>query len=410
MKHLLAILSLLTAMTLGANAQQAYLGTWHGKLTAGEMSITIGLNLTEGPDGTLACTMDSPDQGAKGIKAEASMNGLSLEVKIPILGAGYKGFLMNNKIIGTFSQMGQEVPLVFEKGEEVLIRTQIPQPPFPYKEEEVTFCNKAAGATLAGTLLIPDSPAPGDPVVIMVTGSGQEDRNEEVYDHKPFLVIADYLARNGIASLRYDDRNFGESRGGDVANATTPDFRDDAKAGVEYLKARGGFGKIGVLGHSEGGSIAFMLGAAAEVDFIISLAGVGVKGDEALTAQANRILELQGTPQRYSIADFRSTVKAQQSPWLNWFIDYDPLPDIQACNCPVLAINGDRDTQVIASLNLSSIKANLPQNPKNQFREYPGLNHLFQHCNTGAPTEYRAIEETCSPEVLKDIAEWIKQL
>lgn len=397
-------------VSIQLSAQEAFLGSWSGKLTAGQTTLTLVINLTPGQDGALECTMDSPDQGAKGIKATAEISNLgSLEVNVASLGASYKGILMGNSLIGTFRQLGQEFPLTLTKGVEQLKRSQVPSAPFPYTEEEVTFTNENAGATLAGTLVIPENAAPGSPVVIFVTGSGQEDRNEEIYDHKPFLILADYLARHGIASLRYDDRNFGASRGGNVKDATTNDFAEDAEAGIRFLKESGCFGKLGVIGHSEGGNIAFLLGATGEVDFIISLAGVGVKGDEALMAQANRVFELQGSDQRYTLQSFRSTVLAQNNAWLSWFINYDPSQDIKNCRCPVMAVNGDKDCQVISAINLPGIKANLPDNPSNVIKEYPGLNHLFQHCDTGLPTEYRQIEETFSTEVMSDISDWIIQ-
>ena len=282
--------------------------------------------------------------------------------------------------------------------------------PFPYKTEEVTFTNATDKATLVGTLSYPTDYKKGKtPVVLMVTGSGQENRDEEVFGHKPFLVIADYLARHGVASLRYDDRGFGKSTGGDVKHATTADFARDAASGIEFLRTLKCFGKVGVLGHSEGGSIAFMLGAKGKVDFVISMAGIGVRGDTALTAQANRLLELSGQPMRLSTLQYHVNAYMKKSPWLNFFMDYDPSGDISKTLCSVMAINGERDVQVISSLNLIGIKGHLTENPKNFVKEYPALNHLFQHCTTGNVSEYRMIEETISPEVLEDIARFIKQ-
>lgn len=413
MKKMLSFLlaAVFLSLSLTATAQEAFLGSWSGKLSAGPVTLTIVINLSSGPDGALVCTMDSPDQSAKGIKATASIaNSVSLEVNVASLGASYKGILFGDSLVGTFSQLGQELPLTLKKGIEKLNRPQNPSAPFPYSEEEVTFTNEKAGATLAGTLITPLTPAEGNPVVLFVSGSGLEDRNEEIYEHKPFLVIADFLARNGIASLRYDDRCFGASSGGDVSKATTLDFMEDSRAGIAFLKSKGSFGNIGVIGHSEGGSIAFMLGAEGAVDYAVSLAGVGVKGDEALMAQSNRVLELQGSDQRYTLQDFRSTVLSQGNAWLSWFINYDPSDDIKRCKCPVFALNGDKDCQVISSINLTGIRSNLPDNPATVIKEYPGLNHLFQHCQTGLPTEYRSIEETISPEVLGDIAAFIHKL
>ena len=297
-----------------------------------------------------------------------------------------------------------------KRGEEKLNRPQNPVAPYPYKTEEVAFKNVADGATLVGTLSYPVGYKKGKtPVVLMVTGSGQENRDEEIFDHKPFLVIADYLARHGVATLRYDDRGFGKSTGGDVGHATTLDFMRDAASGIDFLRASKQFSRVGILGHSEGGSIAFMLGAKGKVDFVISMAGVGVKGDTALTAQANKILELTGQSMRFSTHQYRMNAIIKRSPWLNFFIDYDPSADISKTLCPVMAINGSRDIQVISSLNLAGIKAHLKPNPKNIIKEYPSLNHLFQHCKTGNVLEYRMIEETISPEVLEDIVRFIKQ-
>ena len=305
---------------------------------------------------------------------------------------------------------GATFPLTLKRGEETLKRPQNPVEPFPYKTEEVTFTNATDKATLVGTLSYPTDYKKGKtPVVLMVTGSGQENRDEEVFGHKPFLVIADYLARHGVASLRYDDRGFGKSIGGDVKHATTADFARDAASGIEFLRTLKCFSKVGVLGHSEGGSIAFMLGAKGKVDFVISMAGIGVRGDTALTAQANRLLELSGQPMRLSTLQYHVNAYMKKSPWLNFFMDYDPSGDITKTLCPVMAINGERDVQVISSLNLIGIKGHLTENPKNFVKEYPALNHLFQHCTTGNVSEYRMIEETISPEVLEDIVRFIKQ-
>jgi hypothetical protein len=245
-------------------------------------------------------------------------------------------------------------------------------------------------------------------VVLFVSGSGQQNRDEELMNHKPFLVIADYLARQGIATLRYDDRATGKSVGGDVKNATTADFMRDAAAGIAFLRSKNAFGKVGIMGHSEGGSIAFMLGGRQQVDFIVSLAGPAVKGDTLLAAQSNRILQLSGQPATMTVEKYRQTAASASLPWLDWFNDYDPSGDIRQISCPVFALNGDRDCQVISTLCLPALKQLLPASKKHLIKEYPGLNHLFQHCTTGLPDEYAQIEETVSPEVLQDIATWIK--
>ena len=394
----------------GAFAQKPIEGDWMGKLNLGPQSLTIVLHVNCNAQGEVKCTLDSPDQGVKGIAVETDYcSSDSISVSIASLALSFQGKLKGDEIVGTFTQ-GQSFPLVLKRGEEKLNRPQNPVAPYPYKTEEVAFKNVADGATLVGTLSYPIGYKKGQtPVVLMVTGSGQENRDEEIFDHKPFLVIADYLARHGVATLRYDDRGFGKSTGGDVEHATTLDFMRDAASGVDFLRTSKQFGKVGILGHSEGGSIAFMLGAKGKVDFVISMAGIGVKGDTALTAQANKILELTGQSMRFSTHQYRMNAIIERSPWLNFFIDYDPSGDISKTLCPVMAINGSRDVQVIPSLNLMGIKAHLKPNSKNIIKEYPSLNHLFQHCKTGNVLEYRMIEETISPEVLEDIVRFIKQ-
>ena len=395
-------------------------GSWSGKLGTGRTELTIVFNFSTDADGAFTVTMDSPDQGAEGIAAKLDKDALpALSINIPSVFAAYSGMLYRGQIMGTFSQGGMSLPLTLTKGELVLDRPQTPQPPFPYNTEEVRFFNAAAGATLAGTLSWPegcDLSIAGCsseitrrlPVaVVMVSGSGLQNRDEEIFGHRPFLVIADWLARHGVASLRYDDRGFGESAGGELESATTEDFMQDALAAVEFLRNSGRFSKIGVIGHSEGASIAFMLGARGAVDFVISLAGLGVRGDKALTAQVNRIMELSGQTGTVSEEIYRQNARLEGNAWLNWFIDYDPTDDIASTVCPVMAVNGSKDCQIISSLNLEAIRAKLPQDSRNLVKEYDSLNHLFQHCTTGAVTEYRSIEETVSPELLSDLAGWI---
>lgn len=409
MKKTLLLLCFLCSF-FSVSAQHAMDGVWTGKLNVGPQTLTLVLHVAHEASGNAVCSLDSPDQGAMNIPVKSDYCSVdSISVSLEQLGLSYQGRLKGDEIVGTFTQ-GATFPLTLKRGEETLKRPQNPVEPFPYKTEEVTFTNATDKATLAGTLSYPTDYKKGKtPVVLMVTGSGQENRDEEVFGHKPFLVIADYLARHGVASLRYDDRGFGKSTGGDVKHATTADFARDAASGIEFLRTLKCFSKVGVLGHSEGGSIAFMLGAKGKVDFVISMAGIGVRGDTALTAQANRLLELSGQPMRLSTLQYRVNAYIKKSPWLNFFMDYDPSGDITKTLCPVMAINGERDVQVISSLNLIGIKGHLTENPKNFVKEYPALNHLFQHCTTGNVSEYRMIEETISPEVLEDIVRFIKQ-
>ena len=396
-----------------ASKTTALLGTWTGKLNVGATSLTLVFHF-EQTDDHVVCTMDSPDQGAKGIGVYKNyLSEDSVSLSVITLGVNYRAKLKDGQLDGTFVQNGLRLPLVLKKGELERRRPQMPAAPYPYQTEDITFMNQADNATLSGTLTYPvgyeTMKEKEVPVVIMVSGSGLQNRDEELFDHKPFLVLADHLARHGIASLRYDDRAFGKSEGGDRIHkdATTLDYKRDAEAGIQHLRSLKKFGKVGVIGHSEGGNIAFMLGADKKVDFVVSMAGVGVKVDTALTAQANKIMELQGQPTRLNVEQYRQNVQALHSPWMDWFIDYDPTADIAEVKCPVMAINGDKDCQVISSLNLPSIRQLLQKNKHVLVKEYPSLNHLFQHCQTGLPTEYGNIEETISPEVLTDIVEWI---
>ena len=405
------LLLLLSVTSYGATAGNIE-GTWHGTLKLNAMKLSIVMHFSDN-----ACTLDSPDQGAKGIKGEVrEITAEKVDVAFPTLNATYTGVLKDGKIEGTFTQMGYKLPLVLEEGQPVRIRPQTPQPPFPYQTEEVSFVNMEDSASLAGTLTYPVgyNSKRKVPVVIMVTGSGLQNRDEELFEHKPFLVIADFLARNGIASLRYDDRGAGLSTG-DIENVTTEGFCRDAAAGIAFLRKTGHFSKIGVLGHSEGGSIAFMLAAQKKCDFIVSMAGPGLRGDSIIVEQTNELLRQQGQPATMTVRQMRLTMLLQKTnPWYDYFVDFDPAPVIKQIKCPALLLNGDKDSQVMAASNIPVIRALLSDNEKHQLPDnqvikvYPGLNHLFQHCTTGMPAEYGSIEETISEEVLHDIAEWIK--
>lgn len=405
------LLLLLSVTSYGATAGNIK-GIWHGTLKLNAMKLSIVMHFSDN-----ACTLDSPDQGAKGIKGEVrEITAEKVDVAFPTLNATYTGMLKDGKIEGTFTQMGYKLPLVLEEGQPVRIRPQTPQPPFPYQTEEVSFVNTEDSASLAGTLTYPVgyNSKRKVPVVIMVTGSGLQNRDEELFEHKPFLVIADFLARNGIASLRYDDRGAGLSTG-DIENVTTEGFCRDAAAGIAFLRKTGHFSKIGVLGHSEGGSIAFMLAAQKKCDFIVSMAGPGLRGDSIIVEQTNELLRQQGQPATMTVRQMRLTMLLQKTnPWYDYFVDFDPAPVIKQIKCPALLLNGDKDSQVMAASNIPVIRALLSDNEKHQLPDnqvikvYPGLNHLFQHCTTGMPAEYGSIEETISEEVLHDIAEWIK--
>lgn len=352
-------------------------------------------------------------QGAEGIKTEVNvLTADSINITVPDIAATYAGRVTKDVITGCFTQMGMPFKLDLKRGGVMMNRPQTPQPPLGYTTQEVSFENKAAGAVLSGTLTWPegyDGKKPV-PVVIMVSGSGLQNRDEEVFGHKPFLVLADRLARNGIASLRYDDRGTGKSTG-DASKATTSDFMKDAAAGLELLRSmEGKFSRVGVIGHSEGGLIAFMLAADGMTDFIVSMAGTGVKGDTIIAGQSNDALRRTGRPANVTATDIRKQAETGGNAWLRYFVDYDPADVIASTTCPVMALNGTMDTQVRPRLNLDRIKSLLPHNAKNSIKEYNGLNHLFQHCTTGFADEYGTIEETMSEDVMKDIAGWINSL
>lgn len=427
MKYIFTIFAAAALYVFGAYAQT---GTWSGKLDVQGKKLSLVFHLDdENP------TMDSPDQGVKGIPIQIEREGFgALHITIPSLAASYEGKFMIKQIVGTFSQMGLSLPLILSPGEEKLKRPQTPQGPFPYTTEEVTFMN--GDVVLNGTLVLPEGYSHTTPVLIMVTGSGQQNRDEELFEHKPFAVIADALARAGIATLRYDDRTF-SGYAGNINNCTTEDFKNDALAGINLLRKR--FDKVGVIGHSEGGTIALMLASEKNADFIVSLAGMVVSGAETLVSQ-NRIaladagIEADGI-ENYCDAlmevfmanvngdsmpnienhdlplalkqNLRAVQHQIQMPYMKHFLALDMRPLLSRITCPVLALNGTKDIQVEHGTNLSALRNGLPANEKNSIESIDGVNHLFQHCNTGAVSEYREIEETISPAVIETIIEWI---
>lgn len=406
-------LSVLYALLLSITAfAQNFTDSWTGIISAGESSLHIVFNISQDAEGNTVCTMDSPDQSVKGIPAQIVFESSdSISIRISNLGIEYNGKFNGDMICGVYSQLGLELDLDLKNEQIVYYRPQNPLPPYPYTTEEIEFVNDEANATLSGTITYPVGYVQGKkvPVVVMVTGSGPQNRDSEIYEHKPFLIIADYLARNGYATLRYDDRCVGKSTGRFQAE-TTKEVAKDAALAVKYLRDTKKFSKIGVLGHSEGGNVAFMLGADKLIDFAITMAGVGVQGDECLYQQGIAIAKQSGQEYQLTKEQLRKYLIGTMSPWYEFFLDYDPASDISKTTCPVLVMNGEKDLQVIASSNVEAIKGNLPKNKKSQVKIYPGLNHLFQECTTGLPTEYINIEQTISPIVLEDIAAWLKQL
>jgi uncharacterized protein len=465
-----ALLVVLAAPLVSAPADVS--GTWLGTLEAQGMKLRIVFKVDAKTDGTLAATLSSPDQGpgtypCSSVKWE--QNRLTIEIeKLTVVcsgemqdaGATWKA---------TFSQGGQSFPLVFKrvKDDDAALaasvpkaRPQDPQKPYPYREEDVVCRNALAGFDLAGTLTLPQGAGPF-PAVVLITGSGAQDRNEEIFNHRPFLVLADYLTRRGIAVLRLDDRGVGKSGGKDLAAvSTTLDFVGDIAAAVAFLRTRGDIAqdKIGLCGHSEGGCIGPMLAAQDKgIAFVVMMAGLGTSGVECLLAQEARGMELEGTPAaeiklltevnadmykavnaepdnekalqkmraifaavkpklsektRAEAESGMSGVAVMTKPWFRYFLKYDPAPYLQKVACPVLVLNGGKDCQVIATDNLPAVEKWLKKggNTRYTVKLFPEMNHLFQSCKTGAVSEYLQIDETVAPIVLQTIGDWITGL
>lgn len=428
MKALRTLTSVVFAMmAFAANAQE---GSWNGELNVMGNKVPLVFNFS-----TNGCTIDSPSQGVNGIQAEKTVkDDGTIKVKVGMIGATFEGKMTDGEIKGTYVQNGFPLPLTLKPGKQVVKRPQTPVPPFPYKEEAVSFTN--AQYTFNGTLTLPENYSKNTPVVLMVTGSGQQNRDEELFSHKPFAVIADALARQGIASLRYDDRGWGD-KSVNFADFTTDDFRQDAAAALPLLRKR--FNKVGILGHSEGGTIAMMLAAEGKADFIVSLAGMAISGKETLIMQNRQAMSAIGLPKETvdsycnsiskaldEIASGKKaseinindvpvvlkpiTTKALQqadTPYIRHFLTIDVGKQLPKIKCPVLALNGTKDTQVDCDANTTRIEKGLA-NCKHSIKKIDGVNHLFQHCNTGIVTEYQQIEETIAPEVLQEVAKWIK--
>lgn len=452
---LLIVIGLSCSSALSA---QDISGTWNGKLTVPTGTLTIVFHINPTGQGEYTATLDSPDQGATNIKTQmTTFKDSILTIQIPLINASYKGKLSNDhSITGTFTQ-GIPIPLNLKKGEASKPnRPQEPQPPFPYKTEEVSVKNEPDGITLAGTLTLPQK-GTKFPAVVLVTGSGAQNRDEEIMGHKPFFVIADYLTRNGIAVLRCDDRGTAASQG-NHATATNEDFAKDTEAALNYLRNRKEINakKVGIIGHSCGGTIAFIVAAKdPSVAFVVSMAGAAVQGDSLILKQVELISKSQGMPdaiwptmkpvlrERYALlqqtdktpaelqkelyADVTKTMSPEQlkdlntvkqlsaqinsmtSPWYLHFMRYDPTQDLKKIKCPVLGLNGEKDIQVDAEMNLNAIKQRITENGNKDVtvKSYPKLNHLFQTCEKGTLAEYGELEETISPEVLKDMTVWI---
>jgi hypothetical protein len=442
-------------------------GIWSGKLELpNSMKLTVVFNISKDDSGNYISTLDSPDQGAMGIPTESTtISNDSLLIKIPAVQGFYAGKINYDelKMTGKWSQGGMSLDFIVNKVDKVELpkRPQEPKEPFPYIAEDITFENKIDSVTLAGTLTFPQE-GNNFPALVMISGSGGQDRNEELLGHKPFLVIADYLTRNGIAVLRFDDRGIGKSTG-DHSKGTSEDFAKDVLAAVEFLKERKEINKtkIGLIGHSEGGMIASLAAIQSnDVAFIVMMAGLGIPGDSILYLQGELIQRAEGTSEEeiqksvklqrevFSLVknstddeklktDLRDKfyseystmteeekgklgdpevyinmqIKTITSPWFKYFLRFDPVPVLEKVKCPVLAINGEKDLQVPPKENLSAIEMALKKGGNNNFevKMLSGLNHLFQTSTTGRISEYSQNEETISPVALETMLNWIKK-
>jgi pimeloyl-ACP methyl ester carboxylesterase len=435
-------------------------GVWLGTLKVPGVELRIGFVIQRNPDGALAGTLNSIDQGAMNIPLDGvAFRGDSLICFVKAIQGGYEGKIAEDgkTVEGKWKQGGGVFPLTLDRVDKLPVfnRPQNPLKPYPYKAEEVRYENKAAAVTLAGTLTLPEAKGPF-PAVILLTGSGPQNRDEELFQHKPFLVLSDYLTRRGIAVLRADDRGVGQSTG-DFAKSTTGDFADDALAGIEYLKTRGDINSrcIGLVGHSEGGMIAPIAAVKSpDVAFIVMLAGPGLPFGDIVIGQILQMLEKRGMPKEslpavrdwylrmyaavakptdnaaaekelrdlYAEMDektrqkinwpperFEGSFRDMLNPWWRYAVAYSPKGTLMKVECPVLALNGEKDTQVPAGENLKAIEEALKAGKNKHFivKEMPGLNHMFQTAQTGDEAEYVKIEETMSPSAMQTVADWI---
>ena len=413
-------IALVVLMLCGFVSMAQRVENWSGELNAGIQKLPITLTLQIGND-TVA-EMGSPSQTEKMFKANKVVlrnDSMMFSVKLGLSKVVFKGkYLGEDSVCGIFKQNGAELPLCLKRGKNKMVinRPQTPKD-INYVCEEWSFRVKDVDYEFKGTLTYPKK-GKNFPCVILVSGSGLQDRNEEIMQHKPFEVIADYLTRNGIAVFRYDDRGWG-TQDMELVNGTTLNFADDAEAAFQLLKSHKKIDpkRIGFAGHSEGGVIAPIVASRnKDVAFVIMLAGTGVDGESVLIEQDKAILGKMGASQEEIQAQINSLKNrdnnpALQVPWFKCFLDLDPRDYLSKLNMPVLALNGDKDVQVIASQNLPEIEKALKKAGNKKYKTVllPNLNHLFQECETGLPDEYFSIEQTISPKVLELMRDFIDE-
>lgn len=454
MKNILTTLFLFFFIT--SLKAQDLSGKWMALLKIQGMELDLYFNISK-KENNYTATLDVPKQGAKDIPVTAIvLKDSTLDISVAAIGMTYSGIVKNDAlVVGEFKQMETLLPLDLKRVTEeatVLIRPQTPQPPFPYREENITFKNTKDQITLAGTLTLPHD-VTKFPTVILISGSGPQNRNAEIFGHQPFWVIADYLSRRGVGVLRFDDRGVADSEGG-FSEATSLDFAEDVRAAVAYLKSRTDIAndKIGLMGHSEGGIIAPMVASTPNtVNFIVLLSAPGLTGKALMLLQKATLEKANGVPaplvergqfvmggaydqvlqtdandstlKDSLIAYFRTSYNnllpedqlyrlADQlsNPWMMNLLKHDPAPVLQKVQIPVLALNGEKDLQVPAKENLAAIEVALKKGGNINFstKEIPNLNHLFQNCDTGLVSEYGMLEETFSEEILEEITRWIQ--
>jgi pimeloyl-ACP methyl ester carboxylesterase len=464
---------LLSIVLLGAtisNAQnRAIAGDWLGSLSIG-VKLRLVLHVQSTAPGVYTGTLDSPDQGVKDIPASSvTVKGDSLHVGVDVIKGGFDGaFVDDTTVTGTWSQGPGKAAMTMVKTREAfkVNRPQTPKAPFSYKSEDVEYDNADKSVHFGGTITYP-STGSSFPAAILITGSGQQDRDETLFEHKPFAVIADYLTKQGFAVLRVDDRGIGKTKG-EISTATSADFAKDVEAGIAYLKSKPEVDttRMGLIGHSEGGLIAEIVASRRkDINFVVLLAGPGVKGSELLSEQSGAVLESQGMPlamanvyrpfylsvinnvvtekdtaaaykkawlsyrnlqkntdkQTMQTLGFGDDAQAEKIlhdlintlsvPWMKYFLLSEPAQYIEKINAKVLALNGEKDFQVRAKPNLTAIEAALKKSKSKVYNTkwLPGINHLFQKCNTCTISEYSSLEETFSPVALKEMGNWLQQ-
>jgi alpha/beta superfamily hydrolase len=468
MKKHIMLFAFLSA-TLFSLSQNTFLGIWEGKMNAG-VDLRMIFHISQDVSKNFIATIDCPDQGLKDINVSSlQLKNDSIHLEIPQFQASYTGKLSSDSVITGMFYQTMSLPLNFKKISKVAIknRPQTPVGPLPYKSEDLVYTSEDKSITYGATITIPVGKGPF-PTALLLTGSGQQNRDEEILGHKPFAVIADHLTRNGFIVLRVDDRGMGNTTG-DILSSTTRDFSNDAIVSLNYLKCRKEVdkNKIGLIGHSEGGMIAQIVAAERkDINFIIMLAAPGEKtlklmseqneafltkvglpresitayldlyntimisilksGKDSVTGNVKTIVDTWTAKTKKNIVITTTGIRDEKSksdfinqcvnqvgrPWFKYFLNYDPAPIIKKITANVLAVNGNKDIQVIAKTNLAGIETALKNGKSESYKviELEGLNHLFQECNKCTVSEYDQLEETISPALLEIISKWLKKL